>query len=136
MAKRYEVIKAGKKVIAVVVKKGFRGTGNIFFTDGKTPFQIAHVGHKKGKIIKPHYHNAFKRIINKTQEVDYVKKGKMNVSLYTKSGRKIKSVILGAGDMVLFASGGHGYRALENIDLMMIKQGPYAGKKDKTYLNV
>jgi len=32
----------------------------------------------------------------------------------------------------LLASGGHGFEVIEDIKMVEIKQGPYAGEKDKT----
>jgi hypothetical protein len=37
-----------------------------------------------------------------------------------------------AGDIVLLASGGHGFEVLEDTKIVEVKQGPYDGKsKDK-----
>ena len=43
-----------------------------------------------------------------------------------------KSRILDAGDIVLLATGGHGFKVLEEIEMIEVKQGPYAGDADKT----
>ena len=45
-------------------------------------------------------------------------------------GRWIRE--LAAGDVVLLAGGGHGFEVLEEIEMIEVKQGPYAGDKDKT----
>ena len=37
-----------------------------------------------------------------------------------------------AGDVVLLARGGHGFEMLEDCEMIEVKQGPYAGEKDKT----
>ena len=44
----------------------------------------------------------------------------------------LESRILVAGDVVLLARGGHGFEMLEDSELIEVKQGPYAGDKDKT----
>ena len=40
--------------------------------------------------------------------------------------------ILQTGDVILLASGGHGFTMLEETEMIEVKQGPYAGEKDKT----
>lgn len=34
--------------------------------------------------------------------------------------------------MILLATGGHGFEVLEEIEMIEVKQGPYAGDRDKT----
>ncbi|MEW6040053.1 MAG: hypothetical protein AB1633_00850 [Elusimicrobiota bacterium] len=131
--KNVQIIKAGGRTIAVIVKNKFSIPGMTFFVPEDSPQQLAFVAHEKGKVIQPHVHNKFKRIIHYTQEIDIIKKGKIKVDLYTPAGKYIKSVVLGRGDIIMFYSGGHGYRVIENLELILVKQGPYAGEKDKTH---
>jgi len=35
------------------------------------------------------------------------------------------------GDIVLLAFGGHGFEVIESCEMIEVKQGPYAGEKDK-----
>ena len=42
------------------------------------------------------------------------------------------SKILSTGDIILLASGGHGFEMIEDAELIEIKQGPYLGENDKT----
>lgn len=44
----------------------------------------------------------------------------------------IHSRILTVGDVILLADGGHGFEALEDLEIIEIKQGPFAGNCDKT----
>jgi hypothetical protein len=39
---------------------------------------------------------------------------------------------LEAGDVILLASGGHGFEMIEDSEIIEVKQGPYAGEMDKT----
>ena len=41
-------------------------------------------------------------------------------------------MILGVGDLMLLCTGGHGFEVLEDIDMIEIKQGPFAEGRDKT----
>lgn len=35
------------------------------------------------------------------------------------------------GDIILLVSGGHGFQVLEEVEMIEVKQGPYAGENDK-----
>src|SRR3989339_1008949 len=135
MNKSFEIYKHKNEVIAIVIRSNFKGKDMRFFTEDSSSQQLAFISHKKGKIIEPHRHNKIKREIYYTQEVDILKKGKIKVYLYTKNGEFFKNVILNSGDLILFASGGHGYRVIRDIEMILVKQGPYAGDKDKTYID-
>ena len=89
---------------------------------------------KKGKTIKAHRHNLVKREVHFTQEVLFIKRGRLKVDLYSSSKEYMESVILGPGDIILLASGGHGFEILEDLEMIEVKQGPYAGDQDKSYL--
>ena len=43
----------------------------------------------------------------------------------------MESVVLGAGDVILLVSGGHGFTVLEEVEMIEVKQGPYSGDADK-----
>jgi mannose-6-phosphate isomerase-like protein (cupin superfamily) len=66
-----------------------------------------------------------------TQEVLVIKKGKLRVDFYDEYEEYLESRILGAGDVILLVSGGHGFKVLEELEMIEIKQGPYAGDADK-----
>ena len=55
------------------------------------------------------------------------------MDFYDNERNYLDSKILEAGDVILLASGGHGFEALEEIEMIEVKQGPYAGDKDKTH---
>jgi hypothetical protein len=88
--------------------------------------------HPVGKIISPHVHNIVPREVQYTQEVIFLKKGKVRVDFYDETRNYLESQILEAGDVILLASGGHGFEVLEEVEMIEVKQGPYAGEKDKT----
>ena len=43
----------------------------------------------------------------------------------------MESRLIYKGDIILLASGGHGFRMIEPAEIVEIKQGPYAGTMDK-----
>lgn len=61
-----------------------------------------------------------------------IKKGKLKVNFYNDNKEYIESYVLKEGDVILLASGGHGFEVLDDVEMFEIKQGPYAGEADKT----
>lgn len=66
-----------------------------------------------------------------TQEVLFIKKGKLRVDFYDDNEQYLESRILEAGDVILLVSGGHGFTVLEEVEMIEVKQGPYSGDQDK-----
>jgi mannose-6-phosphate isomerase-like protein (cupin superfamily) len=90
------------------------------------------MSHKKGKIIEPHVHNPVPRNVTYTQEVLFIRAGKLRVDFYDNSKCYMESRYLMKGDTILLTSGGHGFEVIEDIEMLEVKQGPYAGEEDKT----
>jgi hypothetical protein len=88
--------------------------------------------HPAGKLIAPHVHNPVPREVQFTQEVLFIRQGKLLVDFYDAGQRYIESQILEAGDVILLIQGGHGFEVLEEIEMIEVKQGPFAGEHDKT----
>ena len=82
-------------------------------------------------IIQPHRHNLIKREINQNQEVLFLKSGLVKVNFYDNNQIFVESKILNQNDVILLASGGHGFKMLENSEIIEVKQGPYCGEEDK-----
>ena len=123
--------KAGE-TLAIVIPADFKKDGIEFFTPDDYSQQLAYMKHPKGKIIDPHVHNLVKREVHYTQEVLVIKTGKLRVDFYSNEHEYLESYLLTAGDIILLASGGHGFEVLEDLEMYEIKQGPYAGDNDKT----
>ena len=86
-----------------------------------------------GYAIPPHDHNPVPRTIEWTQEVLFIRSGKVRLDIYAPSSREyLESYILLPGDVVLLAHGGHGFVMLEPSEIIEVKQGPYVGEYDKT----
>jgi mannose-6-phosphate isomerase-like protein (cupin superfamily) len=83
-------------------------------------------------MIAPHVHNAVPRAVVFTQEVLFLKRGRLRVDFYDDDRAYIESRMLEAGDVILLAGGGHGFEVLEELEMFEVKQGPYAGEGDKT----
>jgi mannose-6-phosphate isomerase-like protein (cupin superfamily) len=119
------------KILAIIIKTNFQKDGIEFFTPDDFSQQLAYMKRPKGYIIKPHVHNIVERKVRYTQEVLFIKKGKVRVDFYDDERNYLKSIILEEGDVILLAHGGHGFEMIEETEIIEVKQGPYAGDMDK-----
>jgi mannose-6-phosphate isomerase-like protein (cupin superfamily) len=127
-----EKIYNGDNLLAIIVSRGFREPGIHFFTPDDLSQQLAYMRHPAGKVIDPHVHNPVPREVHYTQEVLFLKRGRLRIDFFDDEQAYLESRILEAGDVILLATGGHGFEALEEIEMIEVKQGPYAGEIDKT----
>lgn len=128
-----EIIKDNNEILAIIIRNDFSTEGLKFFTPDDFSQQLAYMHHKKGKKINPHSHRSIIREIQFTQEVLLLKRGRLKVDLYKDNHLYHSTHILGSGDVILLAGGGHGFEALEDIEIIEVKQGPYTGDKDKIH---
>jgi len=119
------------KVLAIIVRKDFSQPGLHFFTSPDYSQQLAYMRHPVGKIIHPHVHNPVRREVTYTQEVLFIKKGKLRVDFYDTDHTYLESRILEGGDIILLASAGHGFEILDEVEMYEVKQGPYVEQEDK-----
>ncbi|MFZ1321199.1 MAG: hypothetical protein WAT71_06545 [Ignavibacteria bacterium] len=127
-----EYIKNKENLLAIIISADFKKDGIHFFTSNDLSQQLAYMHHPKGKKIEPHVHNPVPRQVQYTQEVLFLKKGKLRVDFYNEVQQYLESRVLNSGDVILLATGGHGFEVLEEIEMIEVKQGPYAGDEDKT----
>ncbi len=118
-------------VQAIIIRASFQKKGIEFFTPGDFSQQLGYMNRPKGYVIDPHVHNHVERKVTLTQEVLYVKSGKVRVDFYDDDRAYLESRILGKGDVILLAAGGHGFEMLEDAEMIEVKQGPYCGDEDK-----
>jgi mannose-6-phosphate isomerase-like protein (cupin superfamily) len=121
-----------ESLLAIIVSASYQAEGIHFFTPSEFSQQLAYMKHPQGKAIAPHVHNPVPREVKYTQEVLFIKKGKLRVDFYSAEQQYLESRILQAGDVILLAVGGHGFEVLEELEMFEVKQGPYAGEQDKT----
>lgn len=130
--KLFEEITCNNKLIALIVRNNYASQGIEFFTPNEFSQQLASMGHPKGKVILPHVHNPVPREVQYTKEILIIKKGKLRVDFYDDNKNYLESRVLHSGDVILLAMGGHGFEVLEDVQMIEVKQGPYAGELDKT----
>ena len=122
----------GDNLLAIIVSNKFNKPGIHFFTPNDFSQQLAYMKHPKGKTIIPHVHNRVPRQVEYTQEILFIKSGKIRVDFYDMKQKYLESHILSKHDIILLINGGHGFEVLEEIEMFEIKQGPYIGENDKT----
>ncbi len=127
-----EIITKKNKTIAYIVRNNHQCEGIDFITPDNYSQQVAYMHHPAGKEIAAHIHNAVHRSVLFTQEVLFIKKGKLRVDFYDEYEDYLESRVLNPGDVLLLVSGGHGFKALEELEMIEVKQGPYSGDADKT----
>ena len=127
-----ESITYHNQLLALIVGHKFEETGIHFFTPNELSQQLAYMHHPTGKVIQPHVHNPVTREVKYTQEVLFIKQGKLRVDFYNDQQHYLESRILEAGDVILLVRGGHGFEVLEEIEMIEVKQGPYVGEHDKS----
>ncbi|MBN2164483.1 MAG: hypothetical protein JXR25_04900 [Pontiellaceae bacterium] len=126
-----EHIIVGEKLLAIIIRTSFRKEGIQFFTDGDFSQQLGYMNRPEGYQIPPHVHNPVERKVTLTQEVLFIKSGRVRVDFYADDQRYLESRTLAQGDVILLASGGHGFKMLEQSEMIEVKQGPYCGDMDK-----
>ncbi|WP_417835092.1 hypothetical protein [Thalassospira xiamenensis] len=120
------------ELLALIIRASYAKPGISFFTDTSLSQQIGYMQHPRGKLIEPHIHKPVAREVHLTQEVLVLRKGRLRVDFYDTDQTYLYSRTLESGDLILLIKGGHGFEALEEIEMFEIKQGPYAGDEDKT----
>ena len=121
-----------EEILAIIIKNKFNKEGIHFFTPDDYSQQLGYMNHPKGKTIEPHVHNPVPRKVEYTQEVLFIKSGKLRVDFYGLDKEYLESHILMKDDVILLIKGGHGFDVLEDVEMFEIKQGPYVGDNDKT----
>lgn len=118
-------------LLAIIIRADYKKEGIAFFTPNDFSQQLGYMNRPKGYIIEPHIHKLVERKVTLTQEVLYVKSGKVLVNFYDDDKNFLENRTIGTGDVILLANGGHGFEILEDAEMIEVKQGPYVGEEDK-----
>lgn len=126
-----QMVKKRDRLLAIIIRNNYQCEGVDFLTPNEYSQQLAYMHHSTGKVIDAHVHNLVHRNVVLTQEVLFVKKGRLRVDFYDDYKDYLESHILEPGDTILLTSGGHGFKVLEEVEMIEVKQGPYSGDMDK-----
>ena len=120
------------KLYALIIKETYQKEKGIsFFTENDANQQIGYMNHPKNYFIKPHTHQKRETKIFITSEVIILQKGKLRVDFYDTKKKYLFSIILKKNQIIMLVNGGHGFKVLESVKMLEIKQGPFVGNKDK-----
>lgn len=126
-----EKIEINKELYAIIIRSNYKGDGIEFFTPEDFSQQLAYMRRPKGYRIQPHIHKKINKQINFTQEVLFIKSGKLKVDFFDEKKKYLQSNILEKGDIILLSKGGHGFEIIEESEIIEVKQGPYDKELDK-----
>jgi len=126
-----ERIMCGELELALILRAAPPEPGIRFFTTPDATLQLGSMLRPKGYNVVPHVHLPAVRQVTYTQEVLFIRSGRVQVDFFDEERRYLESRELGAGDVILLARGGHGFRMLETSEIVEVKQGPYVGEQDK-----
>lgn len=120
-------------ILAIIVRSKDWQDGLNFVTSESDYVQAGFWNYKKGQKLSAHIHLDSPRQAEKTQEIIFVKQGRLRADIYTLEEKFFQSVELHSGDTAVFLNGGHGYEILENNTMVLeVKNGPYTGpEKDR-----
>lgn len=123
-----EKIMDGDLTLAIVIREENWEEGLNFVSSDEDYQQAGIWGYNKSKKLAPHIHLIAPRKVLRTQEVVFIKEGRIRADIYTEKEEFLKSVELEKGDTILLLNGGHGYEILEdNTKVLEVKNGPYVG---------
>jgi hypothetical protein len=125
----YEEIRHDDKLIAILLLSSFTSDKTVFFGEPDFSQQLGYIVYPKNGQVKSHFHRENLRNIVLTQEVLFIKKGRVEVSFYTNDQKLITKRQLATNDVIFLCSGGHGIKMLEDTEMVEVKQGPYMGKE-------
>ena len=120
--------------LAIILRVGGGEAGTRFVTGPDAPLQLGELNRPAGEKIPPHAHNLGVRTITQTHEFLHVLSGTLKVDLYGDQKKPVVTRFLTAGDTILLIHGAHGFEFITPCHLIEVKQGPYLGEQDKTYL--
>lgn len=118
---------------AIVIRRSAKAESIEFYSPADFPQQIGLMSRPSGYVVPGHVHNEVLREIKATQEVLMIRNGSCEVTLLDLGSDPIR-IELTKGDVILLASGGHSIKMLEDTEILEVKQGPYLGPNDKTFL--
>lgn len=126
-----EEIYQKQELIALIIRANYKKEGIHFFTNQDSFQQLGYMNRDEGYRIEPHIHLSSNRVVNKTQEVLFIKSGKVQIEFYDNNMKFIENKTVTAGDIIFLSSGGHGFLMLEKSEIIEVKQGPYLKEDDK-----
>ena len=117
--------------LAYIVRAEIDPRETTFVTPGDFKQQVGFIVYDAGTEIPRHVHRPVERRLNETSEVLLVRRGCCEVDIYNNARELVAVRKLHTGDILILVSGGHGFRMLEDTELLEVKQGPYTGLEER-----
>lgn len=130
-AERIETITHDGTIVALIIYKDYEVEGIKFLSPNDFTLQLGHMHRAAGYRVIPHVHNPVERKTVGTQEVLFVKSGRIRVDFYSLQQKFLESRELTGGDIILLAGCGHGIDILDDATIVEVKNGPYLEGADK-----
>ena len=124
-------IKNGGRLLGIFgnVEDFAKGLG--FFGAKEDFIQVMKFRYDTGKVLRNHMHIPRNRVVEKTQEILIVFKGKCALDIFDSGKNKVDSLVLEAGEFYIAYHGGFGGEVLTDDTIMLeIKPGPYNVETD------
>jgi hypothetical protein len=131
-----EHVEVGGLRLATILRSHFSAEGIVFLTPDEYSQQLGYMRRPAGHFISAHSHNMVDRTVSLTQEVLFVRSGRVRVDLFDDRREHVATRVLGPLDVILLSAGGHSFEILEEAELIEVKQGPFVGEQDKTRFEV
>jgi hypothetical protein len=126
-----ETIKCDDQIVGIIVYRDYHVDGIKFLSPNDFTLQVGQMRRPAGYQVVPHIHNPVERHTVGTQEVLFIKQGRIRVDFYSFAQRFLESRELGPGDLILLAGAGHAIEVLEDTTIVEVKNGPYVEGADK-----
>ncbi len=119
-----EQLMDGNSIVAIILKATYNNDGIEFFTPLSFSQQLGYMKRPKGYVVPAHIHKIVERSVTSTQEVYYIRSGKVRMLLFNTKQVHIAERILHKGDVILLADCCYGMEVLEDSTLLQVIQGP------------
>jgi cupin fold WbuC family metalloprotein len=128
-SKKQSIIYQGKEIARII--RSHEIVGSDFFTDNDSFLQVGIHNKPAHTEVVPHAHECDPFLVNRMEEVLFIIKGKVVVTMYDQvSGDVIEKVTLKTHDTMVHFSQGHGLTFLKPTILFEVKQGPFKGTEN------
>jgi len=126
-----ELISWQERPLAYIIRAELVPEKTSFFTPPEWEQQVGMIVRPAGEEIARHAHRPGPRQHMGASEIIIVRRGRCQVEIYNYERQLVATRELCQGDLILFIDAGHGFRFLEDVVLLEIKTGPYAGPGEK-----
>ena len=127
----FEWIKDAEGPVALIIRADFKTAQTHFFTQPDMDQQLGVLIHPKGAVNQAHDHRSNQRVLTSSPECLIIRRGSCEMTLFDRKRRLISVYELHEGDVALLLAGGHGFRMLEDCEIIETRAGTFPGDDGK-----